>query len=60
MSEISTEHGIFTSNDKLGLSAEEVYQEWLGNKDKPPEPTVEERLEALEAALLDMILGGGL
>jgi hypothetical protein len=60
MSEISTEHGIFTSNDKLGLSAEEVYQEWLENKDKPPEPTVEERLEALEAALLDMILGGGL
>ena len=27
---------------------------------QPKEPTLEERLEALEAAMLDVILGGGL
>ena len=33
--EIETPHGIFTSNTYLGLTAQEVYEEWLANKDKP-------------------------
>jgi hypothetical protein len=39
MNKIVTEHGIFTSNEITGQTAEEVYQEWLENKDKPPKPT---------------------
>lgn len=39
MQRIHTEHGIFTENEELGLSAEEVYQKWLENKDKPPKPS---------------------
>ena len=39
MNKIETEHGIFTNNEVTGQSAEEVYQEWLENKDKPPQPT---------------------
>lgn len=31
---IKTEHGIFTNNPVTGQTAEEVYQEWLENKDK--------------------------
>ena len=34
MKRIKTEHGIFTSNEITGKSAEEVYKEWLTNKDK--------------------------
>lgn len=39
MERIQTEHGVFTSNEVTGKTAEEVYQEWLENKDKPPKPT---------------------
>ena len=35
MNKITTEHGIFTANEVLGLTAEEVYQKWLKNKDNP-------------------------
>ena len=58
MDKIETEHGTFTNNDVTGQTAEEVYQEWLKNKDKTPQPTAEDRLEALELALLEVVLGG--
>lgn len=45
MEKLQTEHGIFTNNEVTGQTAEEVYQEWLNNKDKPPQPTKEELLE---------------
>ena len=31
---LETEHGIFTSNEKTGETAEEVYERYLANKDK--------------------------
>jgi len=34
--EIETEHGVFTNNKITRQTAEQVYQEWLGNKDKAP------------------------
>ena len=34
MDRIETEHGIFTANHITGETAEEVYQEWLKNKDE--------------------------
>ena len=40
-----------------GLAQEEIDN--LSNQPKPP-PTAEERLEALENAMLEMVLGGGL
>lgn len=55
MAQIQTEHGIFTNNDITGQIAEEVYQEWLANKDKPQPPTVEERIEATEQAILALM-----
>jgi len=58
MEKINTEHGIFTSNEVTGQTAEEVYQEWLENKDKPPKPTEKERIKALEQAMLELVLGG--
>lgn len=33
---IETEHGKFYDNETTNQTAEEVYQEWLANKDKPP------------------------
>lgn len=39
MKKIETEHGIFTSNEETGQTADEVYQQWLENKDKPQPPT---------------------
>lgn len=53
--EIETPHGIFTSNEYLGLTAQEVYEEWLANKDKPvvaeevKELNIEEALKAVLA-----------
>ena len=58
MEKINTEHGIFTNNELTGQTAEEVYQEWLKSKDKPPKPSERERIEALEQAMLEMIMGG--
>ena len=39
---LRTEYGNFYKNETTGQSAEEVYQEWLENKDKPPLPSFED------------------
>lgn len=48
--EIQTEHGIFTSNIHLGLTAQEVYEKWLYDKENPsvPVPTLEEVVKTLQ------------
>lgn len=46
MQKIETEHGTFTENTTTGQTAEEVYAEWLENRDKPPQPTEIEILQA--------------
>ena len=48
--EIQTEHGIFTSNIHLGLTAQEVYEKWLYDLENPsePVPTLEEVVETLQ------------
>ena len=48
--EISTKHGIFTSNTYLGLTAQEVYEKWLCDKENPsePVPTIEEVVKTLQ------------
>ena len=48
--EIQTEHGIFTSNTHLGLTAQEVYEKWLYDKENPsePVPTLEEVVKTLQ------------
>lgn len=59
---IENEYGIFTSNDSTGQTAQEVYDEWLVNKNKPPQPTLEEQITTLKAEkdalaeTLDMVL----
>lgn len=58
MQKIETEHGIFTENTTTGQTAEEVYAEWLVNKDKPPQPTAEERLKMAEETILFLLTGG--
>ena len=35
--EIQTPHGIFTSNTYLGLTAQEVYEKWLYDKENKME-----------------------
>lgn len=48
--EIQTEHGIFTSNAHLGLTAQEVYEKWLYDKENPQpiKPTLEEEVGLLK------------
>ena len=48
--EIQTEHGLFTSNEYLGLTAQEVYEKWLYDKENPskPVPTIEELVKTLQ------------
>ena len=48
--EIQTEHGIFTSNEYLGLTAQEVYEKWLYDKEnpKPVKLSLEEEVELLK------------
>ena len=48
--EIQTPHGIFTSNIHLGLTAQEVYEKWLYDKENPsePVPTIEELVKTLQ------------
>lgn len=48
--EIQTEHGIFTSNTHLGLTAQEVYENWLHDKENPQpvKPTLEEEVGLLK------------
>jgi hypothetical protein len=48
----------YNDSGEMIANAEEVYREWLEQKNRPPEPTEEERIGALEAAMLDLILGG--
>ena len=47
---IETQHGIFTPNDEQGLSAYEVYENYLYNLNNPPvqEPTLEEKVQLQE------------
>ena len=47
---IETQHGIFTSNTHLGLTAQEVYEKWLYDKENPsePVPTIEELVKTLQ------------
>ena len=54
--EIQTEHGIFTSNEYLGLTAQEVYEKWLHDKENPsePVPTIEELIEEQESKILTL------
>lgn len=50
--EIMTPHGIFTSNELLGLSAQESYEQWLINKDKLKEQKKDINIEdALKSVL---------
>ena len=45
--------------EEVEILTEEEYQARLENEPKPiQEPALEERLEALEAAMLELILGG--
>ena len=48
--EIQTEHGIFTSNIYLGLTAQEVYEKWLYDKENPQpvKSTLEEEVGLLK------------
>ena len=48
--EINTPHGIFTSNTYLGLTAQEVYEKWLYDKENPsePVPAIEELVKTLQ------------
>ena len=48
--EIQTEHGIFTSNTHLGLTAQEVYDKWLYDLENPskPVPIIEELVKTLQ------------
>ena len=48
--ELQTEHGIFTSNTYLGLTAQEVYENWLHDKENPQpvKPTLEEEVGLLK------------
>lgn len=49
---IITEHGVFTPNEVLHLTAEEAYAEYLKNRNNPPktEPT---EIELLNKQLLE-------
>lgn len=46
MEQLQTEHGIFTNSEKTGQTAQEVYDEWLLNKDKPQEHPLEAKNRA--------------
>ena len=48
--EIQTPHGVFTSNEYLGLTAQEVYEKWLYDKENPQpvKPTLEEEVGLLK------------
>ena len=54
--EIQTEHGIFTSNEYLGLTAQEVYEKWLYDKENPSEPipTLEELVKLQDEKILTL------
>ena len=45
---IETTYGIFTNNEVTGQTAQEVYDEWLINKDKPQPISDKERIDEIE------------
>lgn len=55
MEYLETEHGIFTNNVELGLSAKEVYEKWLFDRShpKPTEKSIQERIEELNKQLAE-------
>ena len=65
MDKLQTEYGIFTNNELTGQTAQQVYDEWLANRDKPPQPTEIEKLRIEQAQsnaemidLMMLMLGG--
>lgn len=52
---IETGNGETEVDYTIVKSAEEAYQDWLANKDRPSPPTDAERLEAAEAAILTLM-----
>ena len=48
--EIQTPHGVFTSNEYLRLTAQEVYEKWLYDLENPsePVPAIEELVKTLQ------------
>ena len=56
---ITDEGQVFTDNDEIGQSAEEVYQAWLELKENPPAPKPDPTTEWLldhDEILLDLAL----
>lgn len=51
---LETEYGVFTNNIESNQTAQEVYEEWLANKDNPPLPTLEEQLAEKDAQILKL------
>lgn len=43
---LENEYGIFIDNGITGETAEQVFERWLANKDKTPEPTLAEKNRA--------------
>jgi len=59
MEELQTEHGIFTNNLNTGKPAQQVYDEWLLNKDKPvPKPELEIIRDTQAEIVLSLVVGG--
>lgn len=56
MDQLETEHGIFTNNEVTGQTAEEIYQEWLENKEKPQELNEIEKLKIRTQATEDALM----
>lgn len=58
MEKIQTQYGEFVGVELNGISAQQVYQEWLANKNKPPQLTelelLQQKTQMLESALLDL------
>lgn len=46
MKKITTPHGVFSENLDKCMSADEVYNDWLLNKNKPPKLTENEILKS--------------
>jgi len=57
--EFQTEHGIFTNNKITGQTAQQVYGEWLLNKDKPtPKSELEIIRDTQSQIVLSLVMGG--
>jgi len=55
--QIQTPHGIFTNNEFTKQSAQEVYNQWLADKDTPPLLTQEDFMLDLEFRVTVLELG---